>query len=46
MIRVDQGKGRKDRYTVLSDALLTELENYWREYHPEKWLFFDVGCYV
>lgn len=40
MIRVDQGKGRKDRYTVLSDALLTELENYWREYHPEKWLFF------
>jgi len=40
MIRVDQGKGRKDRYTVLSDSLLIELETYWRKYKPEKYLFF------
>ncbi len=40
MIRVEQGKGKKDRYTVLSGTLLTELENYWREYHPGDWLFF------
>ena len=40
MIRVEQGKGRKDRYTVLSGTLLAELENYWREYHPGDWLFF------
>ncbi len=40
MIRVEQGKGKKDRYTVLSGTLLAELENYWREYHPGDWLFF------
>jgi len=40
MIRVDQGKGRKDRYTVLSESFLIELETYWREYKPEKYLFF------
>ena len=40
MIRIDQGKGRKDRYTVLSNTLLKELGNYWRNYRPEEWLFF------
>jgi site-specific recombinase XerD len=40
MIRVEQGKGKKDRYTILSGKLLVELENYWREYHPGDWLFF------
>ena len=30
MIRVAQGKGAKDRYTVLSRRLLTELRAYWR----------------
>src|SRR5205823_1899705 len=29
MIRVEQGKGGKDRYTVLSPRLLTELRRYW-----------------
>lgn len=38
-IRVEQGKGRKDRYTVLPERLLRELEEYWREYHPQGWLF-------
>jgi len=39
-IRVDQGKGRKDRETILSEFFLTELEAYWRAYRPEKWLFY------
>ena len=39
MIRVDQGKGRKDRYTILSHRLLADLRIYWRKYRPDKWLF-------
>lgn len=39
LIRVDQGKGRKDRYTLLSPRLLEELRDYWREYRPRGWLF-------
>ena len=39
MIRVEQGKGRKDRYTLLSKTLLPELRAYWSKYRPEKWLF-------
>ena len=38
-IRVEQGKGRKDRYTLLSPVLLSELERYWRSDRPEHWLF-------
>jgi len=38
-IRVEQGKRRKDRYTILPDRLLRELENYWRLYRPIYWLF-------
>ncbi len=40
MIRIEQGKGRKDRYTVLSDTLLKTLEEYWRAYRPGNWIFF------
>ncbi len=36
---VCQGKGAKDRYTILSDLCLKELETYWRLYQPEYWLF-------
>jgi site-specific recombinase XerD len=39
MIRIEQGKGRKDRYTVLSRHLLDELREYWRQYSPRHWLF-------
>jgi site-specific recombinase XerD len=39
MIRVEQGKGRKDRYTLLSKRLLDELRDYWRIKRPERWLF-------
>jgi len=38
-IRVVQGKGHKDRYTLLSPRLLEELRVYWRLYHPKEWLF-------
>jgi site-specific recombinase XerD len=39
LIRVDQGKGHKDRYTLLSRRLLEELRAYWRAYRPHTWLF-------
>ena len=38
-IRVDQGKGRKDRYTIFSPSLQEELRAYWRLYRPVDWLF-------
>ena len=39
VIRVEQGKGRKDRYVMLSPALLTILRTYWKLAKPSKWLF-------
>lgn len=39
LIRVEQGKGKKDRYTLLSPQLLQELRAYWRAYQPGEWLF-------
>lgn len=38
-IHVVQGKGKKDRYTLLSPRLLDELRGYWRLYRPTDWLF-------
>ena len=39
MIRIEQGKGQKDRYTVLSRELLLTLKEYYQECRPWKWLF-------
>lgn len=39
MIRINQGKGRKDRYTLLSKTLLEELRSYWVIKKPKVWLF-------
>ena len=39
VIRVEQGKGRKDRYAMLSESLLDVLRAWWREAHPQGWLF-------
>jgi site-specific recombinase XerD len=38
-LRVEQGKGRKDRDTLLSARLLEELRRYWHAYRPRLWLF-------
>ena len=39
LIRVRQGKGRKDRYTLLSRPLMKRLAEYNRLYKPKVWLF-------
>jgi integrase/recombinase XerD len=39
VIRVAQGKGRKDRYVMLSPKLLGMLRDYWRLVRPKEWLF-------
>jgi integrase/recombinase XerD len=39
VIRVEQGKGHKDRYVMLSPKLLAILREYWRRAHPGEWLF-------
>ncbi len=38
-IRVEQGKGQKDRYVMLSPRLLEELRAYWKRARPTAWLF-------
>jgi site-specific recombinase XerD len=39
LIHVRQGKGRKDRFTLLSQVALETLRIYFKEYRPVKWLF-------
>lgn len=41
LIHVRAGKGRKDRYTLLSPRLLAELRSYWRFCRPHPWLFLN-----
>lgn len=38
-IRVEQGKGRKDRYTILPKSTLQILRDYYRAERPVHWLF-------
>ena len=38
VIHVRQGKGRKDRYVMLSGQLLCILRDYWRRQRPQHWL--------
>lgn len=42
-IRVQQSKGKKDRYTLLSTKLLTHLRQYYPKYKPREWLFEGQG---
>jgi integrase/recombinase XerD len=39
VIRVEQGKGQKDRYVMLSPKLLEILRDWWRRERPTSWLF-------
>jgi integrase/recombinase XerD len=38
-VRIEQGKGRKDRYVPLSKRLLPRLEQYWATAPPRRWVF-------
>ncbi|KAF5060154.1 Tyrosine recombinase XerC [anaerobic digester metagenome] len=38
-IRVEQSKGKRDRYTLLSMKTLEYLRKYFREYKPREWIF-------
>ena len=38
-IRINQGKGKRDRYTILSQVNLSLLKKYWNRYRPITWLF-------
>ena len=39
VIRIENSKGEKDRYTILSQRLLVELRSYWEKYRPQNLLF-------
>jgi len=39
VVRVEQGKGQKDRYVMLSPTLLEILRAWWRRHRPQHWLF-------
>jgi len=39
VLRVDQGKGNKDRYVMLSPRLLDDLRAYWKIVRPKIWMF-------
>ena len=39
LIRIEQGKNRKDRYVMLSDQVLAMLRTYWKTARPTTWLF-------
>jgi len=39
LLRISQGKGSKDRYTILSKVALEALREYWNQYRPQEWLF-------
>jgi site-specific recombinase XerD len=39
VMRIEQGKGMKDRYALLTESLLEVLRSYWRVLRPGEWLF-------
>ena len=43
LIKIKKGKGNKDRYTVLSKKLLSDLRLYYKKYRPQEYLFEGPG---
>jgi site-specific recombinase XerD len=39
VIRIEQGKGRKDRYVMLPQRMLEQLRACWRAYRPRRFVF-------
>ncbi|MDP1563275.1 MAG: tyrosine-type recombinase/integrase [Pirellulaceae bacterium] len=39
LLRINEGKGRKDRIVPASPKLLEELREYWKKYRPKDYLF-------
>lgn len=39
MMHIRGAKGKKDRYTILSNVLVQILQQYWKIYQPREWLF-------
>lgn len=39
LLRIENSKGNKDRYTLLAKSLVPELRKYCQKYKPEKYLF-------
>ncbi|RZN37554.1 MAG: recombinase XerC [Methanophagales archaeon ANME-1-THS] len=42
LIHIKGAKGKKDRYTMLSDVIIEIFKEYWKRYKPEKWLFMGI----
>lgn len=43
IVSIIQGKGRKDRITNLSEIMLEQLRVYYKQYHPNKWVFENIN---
>jgi len=39
LLRIEQGKGAKDRLVIVTPGLLKKLRHYWSSYRPFDWLF-------
>ena len=44
VIKIRSGKGNRDRYTILSEKLIVELRDYYKEWRPKTLLFEGPGC--
>ncbi len=42
-IHIRNGKGQKERYTILSQTLVETLRSYWKVYRPKRFLFFGAS---